>query len=47
MRPFRLAALCPQLVTGRTVGSGHFPTLEVPEQVNGMVDRFISALAKR
>jgi len=41
------AALCPQLVTGRTVGSGHFPTLEVPEQVNGMVDRFISALAKR
>jgi pimeloyl-ACP methyl ester carboxylesterase len=33
--------LCPQLVIGKTVGSGHFPTLEVPEQVNSMIDQFV------
>ncbi len=37
----RLAALVPQLQTGRTVGSGHFCQLEVPEQVNAMIDRFL------
>jgi pimeloyl-ACP methyl ester carboxylesterase len=35
------SSLCPQLVIGKTVGSGHFPTLEVPEQVNGMIKHFI------
>jgi hypothetical protein len=35
------SSLCPQLVTGKTVGSGHFPTLEVPEQVNSMISDFI------
>jgi len=35
--------LCPQLVIGKTVGSGHFPTLEVPEQVNSMIEHFIKA----
>lgn len=37
----RLGALVPQLQTGRTVGSGHFCQLEVPEQVNAMIDRFL------
>ena len=40
------SSLCPQLVIGKTVGSGHFPTLEVPEQVNSMVERFIEAYSK-
>jgi pimeloyl-ACP methyl ester carboxylesterase len=35
------SSLCPQLVIGKTVGSGHFPTLEVPEQVNSMIKHFI------
>jgi pimeloyl-ACP methyl ester carboxylesterase len=33
--------LCPQLIIGKVVGAGHFPTLEVPEQVNSMVEQFI------
>lgn len=37
----RLLELCPQAVTGQTVGSGHFMTLEVPEQVNAMLERFL------
>src|SRR5688572_12855885 len=36
------AALCPQLVTAKAVGSGHFLSMEVPEQINPMIDRFIS-----
>ena len=36
------AELCPQLVTAKAVGSGHFLSLEVPEQINPMIDRFIS-----
>ena len=39
------AQICPQLRTGKTVGSGHFPTLEVPEQVNGMIHRFVITLS--
>jgi pimeloyl-ACP methyl ester carboxylesterase len=35
-------ALCPTLVTGQTVGAGHFHQLEVPEQVNPMIDRFLA-----
>jgi pimeloyl-ACP methyl ester carboxylesterase len=38
--------LCPQLVIGKTVGSGHFPTLEVPEQVNSMIEHFVKAHLK-
>lgn len=38
----RLRELCPQLVTGQTVGAGHFHQLEVPEQVNAMIDRFLT-----
>jgi hypothetical protein len=35
-------ALCPTLVTGQTVGAGHFHQLEVPEQVSPMIDRFLA-----
>jgi pimeloyl-ACP methyl ester carboxylesterase len=38
----RLRELCPQHVFGQTVGSGHFNQLEVPDQVNGMIERFIA-----
>jgi hypothetical protein len=27
---------------GKTVGSGHFCQLEVPEQVNAMIERFLT-----
>lgn len=37
-----LARLCPQLITAKAVGSGHFLSLEVPEQVNPMIDRFVA-----
>lgn len=37
-----LRRLCPAAFTGRVVGSGHFITLEVPEQVNAMIDRFLT-----
>lgn len=36
-----MADLVPQLQVGRTVGSGHFCQMEVPEQVNAMLDRFL------
>jgi len=38
----RFQQLCPQLVLGRTVGSGHFNQLEVPDQVNAMIERFLA-----
>jgi len=38
----RLQALCPHVVIGQTVGAGHFHQLEVPEQVNAMIDRFLT-----
>jgi pimeloyl-ACP methyl ester carboxylesterase len=31
----------PTMVTGQTVGAGHFHQLEVPEQVNRMIERFL------
>ncbi len=34
--------LLPHLEYGQTVGSGHFCQLEVPDQVNAMIDRFIA-----
>ena len=37
----RFRELCPQLVTGQTVGGGHYFPLEIPEQVNPMVERFL------
>jgi pimeloyl-ACP methyl ester carboxylesterase len=38
----RFRELCPQLVAGQTVGAGHFHQLEVPEQVNTMIERFLA-----
>lgn len=43
----RLQRLIPHLSFGQTVGSGHFCQLEVPEQVNAMLDRFISVSLRR
>ncbi len=37
----RLRELIPQMLYGQTVGSGHFCQLEVPDQVNAMIDRFL------
>lgn len=38
----RLQKLCPKAVIGQTVGAGHFHQLEVPEQVNAMLERFLT-----
>lgn len=38
--------LLPTAVVGRTVGSGHFHQLVVPDQVNAMIDRFIELLSQ-
>ena len=38
----RLQKLCPQARIGQTVGAGHFHQLEVPEQVNAMLERFMT-----
>lgn len=43
----RFRSLCPQLLTGQTLGSGHFSTLEVPDQINSMLDRFLAIAARR
>jgi pimeloyl-ACP methyl ester carboxylesterase len=37
----RLLGLAPQTLFGQTVGSGHFCQLEVPDQVNAMLDQFL------
>lgn len=41
----RLQELCPRWVNGQTIGAGHFHQLEVPEQVNAMVERFLAVSA--
>ncbi len=38
----RLRQVCPNVVIGQTVGAGHFHQLEVPDQVNAMIDRFLA-----
>jgi pimeloyl-ACP methyl ester carboxylesterase len=38
----RLQKLCPHIMIGQTVGAGHFNQLEVPEQVNAMIERFLT-----
>lgn len=38
----RLRALCPQLVEAKTLLSGHFNTIEVADQVNAMIERFLA-----
>jgi len=38
----RFKELTPQLMVAQTVGSGHYNQLEVPDQVNAMIERFIA-----
>jgi pimeloyl-ACP methyl ester carboxylesterase len=42
--PGRLLAIRPNIKFGVTVGAGHFHQLEVPEQVNAMIERFLLTL---
>jgi pimeloyl-ACP methyl ester carboxylesterase len=42
----RLRELCPQLVVGQTVGAGHYHQLEVPEQMNAMIERFVTVCVR-
>jgi pimeloyl-ACP methyl ester carboxylesterase len=37
-----LLSACPAITIGQTVGAGHFNQLEVPGQVNAMIDRFMT-----
>ena len=41
----RLREIKPDLQVGITVGAGHFHQLEVPEQVNAMIERFLQQAA--
>jgi pimeloyl-ACP methyl ester carboxylesterase len=41
----RLATLVPGLMTAQTAGSGHFAPLEVPDQVDAMIGRFLDVTA--
>jgi len=43
----RFRELCPQLMVGQTVGAGHFNNQEVPEQVNAMIERFLTIVASQ
>ena len=43
----RFHELCPHLVHGQVVGAGHFLQLEVPEQVNAMLERFLAVAITR
>jgi pimeloyl-ACP methyl ester carboxylesterase len=38
----RTRGIKPDLQVGITVGAGHFHQLEVPDQVNGMIERFLA-----
>jgi pimeloyl-ACP methyl ester carboxylesterase len=38
----RLKELCPQLVIAKTMLAGHFNTIEVADQVNAMIERFLA-----
>ena len=41
----RMREIRPDLEVGITVGAGHFHQLEVPEQVNAMIERFLQQAA--
>jgi pimeloyl-ACP methyl ester carboxylesterase len=43
----RFRDLQPAALVGRVVGSGHWLTLAVPDQVNAMLDRFLEIMALR
>jgi pimeloyl-ACP methyl ester carboxylesterase len=38
----RALGIRPEMMIGRTIGSGHFSPLEVPEQLNAMIERFLA-----
>jgi hypothetical protein len=42
--PARLQVLKPDTHFGMTVGAGHFHQLEVPDQVNAMIERFLDVV---
>jgi pimeloyl-ACP methyl ester carboxylesterase len=39
--PYRMSKQLPTVVNGWTVGAGHFNQLEVPDQVNAMIEGFL------
>ena len=39
--PHLVAQLLPGVINGVTVGAGHFNQLEVPDQVNAMIEAFL------
>ncbi len=41
----RLRELCPHMLSAQVVGAGHFLQLDVPEQLNPMLDRFLAICA--
>jgi len=43
----RLQEFCPQLVTAKTLLSGHYNTIEVADQVNAMIERFLAVGLRR
>ena len=43
----RFHEMFPDILYGKTVGSGHFCQLEVPEQINAMIDRFLALMLTR
>ncbi|WP_454624228.1 alpha/beta fold hydrolase [Bradyrhizobium cenepequi] len=43
----RLQELCPQLVVAKTMLAGHFNTIEVADQVNAMLERFLAVGLRR
>ncbi len=43
----RFEALTPQLVTAKTLGSGHFSLVEAPDQINAMLTHFIARFSPR
>jgi pimeloyl-ACP methyl ester carboxylesterase len=43
----RFQAACPQLIVAKTLGAGHFSPLEVPDQINAMIARFLAVGIER
>jgi pimeloyl-ACP methyl ester carboxylesterase len=43
----RFKEACPQLLTARIIGAGHFAQLEVPDQINAMIERFLAVGIRR
>lgn len=43
----RFQRLCPELITAQTLGSGHWYMLDVPDQINAMLERFIEIVVAK